>query len=496
MKLTLLRKVLLLVSIPLCFEITIFGFLIYLQDQVQRETQRINRNKKINDMVNLILSDGIQLSDNIQLDSYQFLNASSINKKVAACVADVYSRFEELKVLAHDDPAVLKDVESCQGSMNLLVQDVADLKQKIQSASFDELPNLIRKAKNQLDLHLAVAYRSGLFELAEKSLRASDDGPSKQMREAIRTVLKGALVVSALLALSGATMLSKYLVGRLSHLANNANRLAEGKPLLAAIGGTDEVAELERNFHYAAELIEAAKRMRQEVTAMITHDLKTPLQSVRSYLEMMEHGLFGPLNEQGLKLLSTTQNATEHMVGLIDNVLQLEKLRSGNVKLQATSIKLAPLLNTCLDSVNLLAAEKDIVIAANYQSSSDNVDGDAFWLEQVFVNILSNAIKFTPNNSTVSISTHSANGDVEIRIADQGPGIPDKDKKLIFDRFHRVESTSTVAGTGLGLPIARELIELHHGSISVASEVGKGSTFAIKLPLSKAPRNSRGGWIE
>jgi signal transduction histidine kinase len=426
------------------------------------------------------------------------LTSRSRNKQFAQQIADMKGRFEELKVLAHDDPPVLTDVESCYRAFNLILQDIRDLKAKIRRGTFEDIPDVIQGSQRQIDQHLKIALQSGLLRLADKSLQASDDVPSQLIREKIRLFLRWALGLSAVFALWTATMLSRHLVGRLSRLTNNANRLAEGKPLLAAIGGTDEVAELDRNFHCAAELTQAAKRMRQEVTAMITHDLKTPLQSVRSYLNMMEHGHFGALNEQGVKLLATTQNASEHMVALIDNVLQLEKLRTGNVRLQAAPIKLAPLLDKCLDSVKLLAAEKAITLSRSYnQSSSENADGDAFWLEQVFVNILSNAIKFTPRNSTVSVSTHSANGDVEIRIADQGPGIPEADKKLIFDRFHRVQSTASVAGTGLGLPIAKELIELHHGSISVESDVGKGSTFAIRLPLSKDRQNTTSAaWIE
>ena len=147
-------------------------------------------------------------------------------------------------------------------------------------------------------------------------------------------------------------------------------------------------------------------------------------------------------------------------------------------------IELAPLLDQCIGSVKLLAEEKGVTIALSHGQPDFVVNGDAFWLEQVFVNILSNAIKFTSANSTVSVRTHNSDNRVEIRILDRGPGIPEKDLKLIFDRFHRVQSSASVPGTGLGLPIAKELIELHHGSIGVESTVGKGSTFILKLPLS------------
>jgi len=208
------------------------------------------------------------------------------------------------------------------------------------------------------------------------------------------------------------------------------------------------------------------------------------LQSVRNYLEMLAQGMLGSLNEKGTRLLNTVQNACDHMFALIDSVLQLEKLRTGAVPLQHKPIQLEPLLDKCLDGIKLLADEKKVVIAESYKHGrSDTIEGDAFWLEQVFANLLSNAVKFAPSDSTVSVSTEKADKQVIVRISDQGPGIPEKDKKLIFDRFHRLQSTAAKEGTGLGLPIARELIELHHGSIEVESEVGKGSTFSIRLPL-------------
>jgi signal transduction histidine kinase len=160
------------------------------------------------------------------------------------------------------------------------------------------------------------------------------------------------------------------------------------------------------------------------------------------------------------------------MVNLISSVLHLEKLRTGNVQLQAVPIELAPLLDKCLESVTLLAEEKEVALSIQPISTSAlKVVGDAFWLEQVFVNLLSNAIKFTPPKSTVSVSAQTFDDNVEVRVTDQGPGIREGEKKLIFE-----------TGTGLGLPIAKELIELQKGSIAVESTLGKGSTFVILLP--------------
>ncbi|HEY9714211.1 MAG TPA: HAMP domain-containing sensor histidine kinase, partial [Chroococcales cyanobacterium] len=256
--------------------------------------------------------------------------------------------------------------------------------------------------------------------------------------------------------------------------------------LLPPLGGTDEVAELDRTFHSAAVLIEGAKRMRQEVTAMISHDLKSPLQSIRSYLEMLETGILGELNEKGERLLVNSQRASDHMSNLIDSVLQLEKLRSGSIRLKQEKVVLSSLLTTCLDLVRASADGKAVRLETSFEhDDSDCVIGDEFWLKEVFVNILSNAVKFTPEKSKVTVSTRQVGDRMEVAVADEGPGIRDSEKKVIFERFSRLKSAAAVAGTGLGLPIAKELVEMHHGSIEVDSHVGLGSTFVILLPVSK-----------
>ncbi len=452
-----------------------FAILINLQDQVEEEAQRINRHKRFNDDGNRIIRDGISIG--LAVDEYSLYTCLS-SGRLDGLIADMRRNFHDAQQLS-DSQSIIVNVQSCERDVTLIADELAAAKQSIQNGTFK--PNdgniVTKKIYHRL---MKQASRVAWLQLGQQNLRTDD--PSNRLREQIQAFLKWALCLSLLFPI-GAAVYSKHLVGRLSRLSDNASSLAKGEPLLSPIGGSDEVAELDRNFHHAAELIEAAKRMRQEVTAMITHDLKTPLQSVRSFLEMVQNGFFGELNEAGTRLLSTTEKACKRMVNLIDSVLQLEKLRTHNVRLQTTAIELAPLLDKCLDSVKLLADDKNVVLVRAY-NQHNTVKGDAFWLEQVFVNILSNAIKFTRANSTVSVSTDNKNKHAEIRITDEGSGIGKDQIELIFDRFHRVQSTAGIAGTGLGLPIAKELIQLHYGSISIESELGKGSTFAIRLPLS------------
>lgn len=485
MKLTLLHKGLLLVSVPLCFEISIFGVLLHMQDQIEHEAQRITRNKKITDEINSLVHDVLKVTD-----SFEFTQENDQQtifgrtKAIKHDVATMLSRLNAIKELAKDEPELYQKVAVCAQSLQQAKDDLLNMGRDAGNAPEDKMEQVFRWYRKKINGDLHVSLKNGLLELGQMPGLESNEVTSPKIRENIRLLLKLALAFSVMFALFGAAMFSKHLAVRLSLVGENADHLAKGEPLLPPIGGSDEVAELDSHLHYAADLIEAAKRLRQEVTAMITHDLKAPLQSVRSYLEMLDAGLLGELNDQGARLLKTTEKASEHMVGLIDSVMQLEKLRTGKIVLKESLVEIVPILQKSIDSISVFAEAKNISLITEFTEEHCDVSGDEFWLQEIFVNILSNAIKYSPDNSRVLIITRTLDSrTVEVSVSDQGPGIAEAEMKLIFERFHRIASTEDIAGTGLGLPIAKELIEMHKGSIRVESDGRAGSTFIISLPL-------------
>ncbi|HEY9678720.1 MAG TPA: HAMP domain-containing sensor histidine kinase [Drouetiella sp.] len=486
MKLTLLHKGLLLVSIPLCFEITIFGILLHMQDQIETEAVRVNKNKQISDNVSGIVHQLVKVSDSFDIrmahdtDS-TFKHVLMIKEELRSCA----EKLRYIRELAKDDPVLAAKVDRCFQGIVKGKADLIELGRKVQEFNgADDQQKVVTDYRHRLSADIHESLGMGLLELGEYTSRETEDLASSRLRERIRLILKIALGVSVAFALFCAALFSKQLVGRLQLVAANADRLAKGEALLEPIGGTDEVAELDEHLHYAAKLIEEAKRLRQEVTAMITHDLKTPLQSVRSYLEMLETGLFGELNERGKKLLATTESASEHMSELIDSVLQLEKARTGKIPLNESLVELAPLLEKSLASVKAFAEGKEISLITEFTTADCDVSADEFWLQEVFVNILSNAIKYSPGNTKVTVRTSvDSRKNVDIAFIDEGPGIAKEEINLIFERFHRIKATENIAGTGLGLPIAKQLIELHRGTIKVESDGIKGTTFIITLPI-------------
>jgi PAS domain S-box-containing protein len=595
MRFTILHKGLLLVSIPLIFEIGLFSYLLHLQNQAEQASRQLNHVRQINDELNSLIRDLVYLM-RISTSSTKFgSHMKELNQRFKA----MHARMGRLSTLYSDDSksqAVIRnsDLRITQGE-----QDLHEAREAISHANPEdpeEFRLIFKKFGHKFEADLLQLHQCGLLELADETSQNASIDASLETREKILIALKCALVLSVLFAATGATLLSRHLVRRVAGVRENASLFAAGQPLLPPLTGNDEIAELDRTFHMAADMIaqglrkekailnntkevicsfnihykiqsmnsasqellhsepegllgqnflnlfadeekqrieqELSKtrdsgqscelesrasrpntspvdvsvvvsfspedklyycsiydltskleleRVRREVTAMITHDLKSPLQSVRSFFEMLALGRFGELNEKGSKLLKMTDQQTVRMFDLIQSVLQLEQLRSGRSTLEATTVDIKGLLEESIETVQLLAEEKEITIDVDLREAS--ACGEAKWIKQIIVNVLVNAINYSPSKSTVRATSQSLDEFSEVRISDKGPGLSEPEKILIFERFNRLgRKSDALGGSGLGLTICKELIALHQGYIKVESEPGQGSTFVLGFP--------------
>lgn len=225
-----------------------------------------------------------------------------------------------------------------------------------------------------------------------------------------------------------------------------------------------------------------AERLRQEVIAMVTHDLRTPLTAVRQIVEMFKEGSVGDFTPEADKMLSRIDTATTRMMLLINDLLDIEKIKSGSMQLSYSQVLASDLFSVCSDTVSALVSEKQIQLNSGEDDVELSADPDR--IVQVLVNLVSNAIKFSTRGGTITLTAADIGEEVEFQIADNGRGIPEEMLEKIFDRFQQVkESDAKVkGGSGLGLAICKSLVELHGGRIWVESTEGAGSTFKFTLP--------------
>jgi len=230
--------------------------------------------------------------------------------------------------------------------------------------------------------------------------------------------------------------------------------------------------------------LEIASQHKSQFLANMSHELRTPLNAIIGYTEMMADGLYGEVPEKAQGVLERVQSNSRHLLGLINDVLDLTKIEAGQLMLTIEEYSVADMVSAVLSATESLARTKNLTLGSTVAPRLPTGTGDARRLTQVLLNLVGNAIKFTDRGG-VEIDAVQLDDCFQISVADSGPGIAPADQARIFDEFQQVDNTSTrqKGGTGLGLSISRHIVEMHGGRIIVESEVGKGSTFKISIPV-------------
>jgi len=222
--------------------------------------------------------------------------------------------------------------------------------------------------------------------------------------------------------------------------------------------------------------------LRASFTAMLVHDLRSPLTLLSAYVQLFEAQPEG-LSPQHRRYVAAMGEACTRMIGLVSEILDIERAEAGKLELRRTPVDLARLVGEAVERFEAVATQQAIDLALAVDGQPPLVHGDAGRLEQVVMNLLTNALKFTPPGGTVQVTVAPAPGGVEVAVRDTGPGIAAEEMSLLFEKFSQTSATrGTRPGSGLGLVIARHLVEAHGGRIWAESELGGGSRFAFRLP--------------
>jgi signal transduction histidine kinase len=239
----------------------------------------------------------------------------------------------------------------------------------------------------------------------------------------------------------------------------------------------DEIAQKSRE-------LEIASQHKSQFVANMSHELRTPLAAILGYAELMQEGFYEPLGQKSLDTLTRIRSNGKHLLGLINTVLDIAKIESGQFTLNMAEYAIESVVETVRSATESLAQNKKLALKTEVAKSLPIGFGDEQRLTQVLLNLVGNAIKFT-DAGEVRVAAKTINSHFAVSVTDTGPGIPQEHQGRIFEHFHQVDSSNTKAkgGTGLGLAIAKEIVEMHGGRIWVKSTLGKGSTFQMELPI-------------
>jgi signal transduction histidine kinase len=307
-----------------------------------------------------------------------------------------------------------------------------------------------------------------------------------------------------LVVLSTAITLSLGLADKVNVLRSDLEvSVAEKGRLLDELQGLNRDLELRIGERTAAlarrseelgektQQLEIANRHKSEFLANMSHELRTPLNAIIGFSELLQARMFGDLNERQSGYVDDIHDSGRHLLSLINDILDLSKIEAGRMELELTRFDLPAAVENAVTLVRERASHHGIELRCDLADDVGEVVADERKVKQVLVNLLSNAVKFTPEGGRVEVRASRSEGSLEIAVSDTGIGIAPEHQQAIFEEFRQVggDYTRRIDGTGLGLSLARRLVELHGGRIWVTSEVGKGSTFTFRVPMAPWPES-------
>lgn len=488
MKFSLSHKGLILVAIVLAFELLFVGALNSMLTEAEQVAAKESRSKEIVGKTNHIF----QLYDDEVRTVRAFQNAGYSGREHSErFFCDHQKLIEEtrsLSKLVQDSPTQVKIVKSIEQSaldLNRILTKGFELFESnrfgIGAAYIEHCKPAVYKAKKDL--------QNALKDLMAAQEKIIAESPAAQARARLdqKRLLQLGIYLNILFTLSLSLFFIRGITRRIGLVAINSSRLVKGQPLNPPIKGTDEIAELDRVFHEMADALTEAARLKQEFVAMISHDLRTPLTSVKGFLHLLSADGYGTVPQKVKDRTQLAERNVARLISLIDDLLAVEKLEAGKLDITPELIPLSPVISRSLDAVRVFSEEHGVSLTAESVETSVFADGDR--IVQVLVNLLSNAIKFSPRDSTVAVSIQEQPDWAEIRVTDSGCGIPSDHLEAVFDRFKQVRSSDDrkKGGTGLGLAICKSIVEQHGGTIYVTSQEGKGSTFCFRIPTKQSP---------
>ena len=440
------------------------------------------------------------LSDNVAGDFHKSIGADELTERSAAgtlavdqaianAVAEIPSTtFPDILgfVPPAEDESFLRRIRATATELSTVMQEIIRFAPGEVPASLRTRSERLAVDLNQLATELANASAA-----RSDALIAQNASAYASSRNLFIGVAAGAIVLALLLGF----VLSWSLIGPIQRIDSRLAAIASGDfSGQVNVANRDELGGLAVNVNRMNDelqrlykALETASTHKSEFLANMSHELRTPLNAIIGFSQVLREGISGEVNAKQQEYLDDILTSANHLLALINDVLDLSKVEAGQVELQIAPFSLQDALERGVSMVREQATQDGVQVTLHANGSLDLVMGDERRIRQVIFNLLSNAVKFAPAGGQVDVNSTWLNGEVTVSVADTGPGIAAQDLERIFEQFQQTEvGASQPEGTGLGLALSKRFVEMHGGRIWCESVLGKGSTFVFTLPAGKA----------
>ena len=384
-----------------------------------------------------------------------------------------------------------------QGALTQIVQDYRRLSEAIARVTAIDQGSGDPSVSLQIVQDDAKPVAEDLNSVADALVKKVQDATDKLISDNDRAVADSQALfiavaaVSIVLALLLGYLLSWSIVGPIRRMETGLAAIASGDFTgHVEVANRDELGTLAANLNRMNdelgrlyEALETASKHKSEFLATMSHELRTPLNAIIGFSQVLKERMYGDLNAKQADYVDDVLSSGEHLLNLINDILDLAKVEAGRMELQRAEFALPPVLENAMTLVRERAVRQGVGLRTAIDPSVGLLEADERKVKQILFNLLSNAVKFTPGGGQVTLAATVVEDEVKISVRDTGVGINAEDKGKIFEEFYQVGRAKTQEGTGLGLALTRRLVELHNGRLSVESEPGVGSTFSVTLPL-------------
>jgi signal transduction histidine kinase len=484
LNLSLSQKGLILVVGLLLLETLFVGTLAQMLNQAEHAAEVENHSKEIVGHTNKIFQlayDAGTAASNYQTENGGPAAAQRFHQDIGQLPAEVVALRELVKNDRHD----LETVQRIDRNLAKLTKIVSLLIDTAESGAVEQAAMLAAESKPAF-LQVKQALFDDLNQMMHDQEKIIAQSPAAQARSRHnqQKVLTVGFVFNICAAIAFALFFLRGITDRIDILIKNTDRLAKSAPLIPRLTGGDEIAKLDHVFHDMADALAEAARLKQEFVQMVSHDLRTPLTSIQGFLELLHQGAYGELPTKASQRTDIAMRSINRLILLINDLLDMEKMEAGKLEMTFQQTALDPVVQRTIEAVKNFAEQHEVDLR-NEAPVDLEVFADGDRLVQVGVNLVSNAIKFSPKSGVVTISAEPMADFVIVRVSDQGPGIPPQYVDAIFERFRQLPANEgeKKGGTGLGLAICKAIVEQHGGKIGVDTTEGKGSTFWFLVPM-------------
>jgi signal transduction histidine kinase len=386
---------------------------------------------------------------------------------------------EFLELLEKEEPHN-QDAIIARQSLRKTVHDIYELKRFATLNQRQFRANMMLVSETQSDVEKALASLEHLI-----ANRAKIGVPTSKQIERSRWVFLYAVIGGCAFNMIMSSFLlglyAKDFASRFKVIVDNTKKVAAGDSLNQEITGKDELKELDVFIHQMNTSLRQLEDRKNQLMGMVSHDLRGPLTSLNLTLNLIKHGATGKIPEATEERVDGAVSLVGRLSSMVDDILDLDKLRAGKLELKLLAISSSEVVEECLRELESLAAASCVVL--RHSVGNNYVVADRERLAQVFVNLVINAIKYSPQNGVVEVASFANGSSVRFEVRDEGSGVPEEYQDIIFLPFEQVPENKRRKGTtGLGLPICKMLVELQGGSIGVESRSGQGSTFWFTVP--------------